>query len=59
MELFVSNGSLEGIATFVGGVRPTEDTLTIDYPVLLVDGFDPLANLTDSVLLLPPHSSQL
>ena len=45
MELFVLNGSLEEISTFVGKTRATKDTLTIDYSVLPADDFDPLADM--------------
>lgn len=45
MELFVLEGSLEEISAFVGRIRATEDTLTIDYSVLPVDDFGPLANI--------------
>ena len=37
MELFVLEGGLEEISTFVGKVRATKDTLTVDYSVLPVD----------------------
>jgi CopG family nickel-responsive transcriptional regulator len=40
MELFVLEGSLEEISTFVGKVRATRDTLTVDYSVLPVDDFE-------------------
>ena len=39
MELFVLEGSLEEISTFVGKVRATKDTLTVDYSVLPMDEF--------------------
>jgi CopG family nickel-responsive transcriptional regulator len=39
MELFVLEGSLEEISTFVGKIRATRDTLTVDYSVLPVDDF--------------------
>lgn len=39
MELFVLEGSLEEISSFVGKIRATKDTLTIDYSVLPVDNF--------------------
>jgi len=42
MELFVLEGSLEDISTFVGKIRATQDTLNIDYSVVPVDDFDPL-----------------
>ena len=45
MELFVLEGSLEDISTFVGKIRSTKDTLTIDYSVSPVDDFGSLANL--------------
>jgi CopG family nickel-responsive transcriptional regulator len=45
MELFVLDGSLEDISTFVGKIRATQDTLTIDYSVLPVDDFGPLADM--------------
>ena len=44
MELFVLEGSLEEISTFVGKVRATKDTLTVDYSVLPVDEFGPSAD---------------
>ena len=37
MELFVLEGRLEEISTFVGKIRATQDTLTVDYSVLPVD----------------------
>lgn len=46
MELFVLEGSLEEISTFVGKIRATKDTLTIDYSVLPVDDFGPLAGMS-------------
>ena len=39
MELFVLEGSLEDISTFVGKIRATKDTLTVDYSVIPVDEF--------------------
>ncbi|WP_224448980.1 CopG family ribbon-helix-helix protein [Haloprofundus salilacus] len=44
MELFVLEGTLEEISTFVGKVRATRDTLTVDYSVMPVDDFGPLAD---------------
>jgi CopG family nickel-responsive transcriptional regulator len=44
MELFVLEGSLEGISTFVGKVRATKDTLSVDYSVMPVDDFGPLSS---------------
>ena len=43
MELFVLEGSLEEISAFVGRIRATRDTLTVDYSVIPVDEFGPLA----------------
>jgi CopG family nickel-responsive transcriptional regulator len=39
MELFVLEGTLEEISTFVGKIRATRDTLTVDYSVTPVDEF--------------------
>jgi len=39
MELFVLEGRLEDISTFVGKIRATTDTLTVDYSVTPVDEF--------------------
>ncbi|WP_266075897.1 CopG family ribbon-helix-helix protein [Haladaptatus caseinilyticus] len=43
MELFVLEGELEEISAFVGKIRATQDTLTVDYSVTPVDGFSPFA----------------
>lgn len=43
MELFVLEGSLEDISTFVGKLRATKDTLSIDYSVMPVDDFGPFS----------------
>ena len=40
MELFVLEGELEDISAFVGKVRATKETLTVDYSVTPVDEFD-------------------
>ena len=48
MELFVLEGTLEEISTFVGKIRATKDTLSIDYSVIPVDGFDPLLEVESS-----------
>ena len=40
MELFIVEGSLEEISAFVGKIRATQDTLSVDYSVLPVDDFD-------------------
>jgi CopG family nickel-responsive transcriptional regulator len=45
MELFVLEGSLQDISTFVGKIRATPDTLTVDYSVLPLDDFGPLAEM--------------
>jgi CopG family nickel-responsive transcriptional regulator len=39
MELFVLEGRLEEISTFVGRIRATKDTLSVDYSVMPVDEF--------------------
>ncbi|RJX50767.1 CopG family ribbon-helix-helix protein [Halonotius pteroides] len=46
MELFVLEGSVDEISTFVGKIRATKDTLTVDYSVLPVDEFGPLADMS-------------
>lgn len=43
MELFVLDGELEDISTFVGKIRATQDVLTVDYSVIPVDDFDPIS----------------
>ncbi len=43
MELFILEGSMADISTFVGKVRATKDTLTIDYSVTPVDRIDRFA----------------
>ncbi|MFC3477046.1 CopG family ribbon-helix-helix protein [Halobacterium litoreum] len=43
MELFILEGQLDEISEFVGRVRATKDTLTVDYSVIPVDGFDALS----------------
>lgn len=43
MELFVLEGELEDISTFVGKIRATKDTLTVDYSVLPVDDISRLS----------------
>ena len=45
MELFVLEGSLEEISTFVGKIRATKDTLNIDYSVVPVDEFGTLSDV--------------
>ena len=39
MELFVLEGELEDISNFVGRIRATKDTLSVDYSVMPVDDF--------------------
>jgi len=39
MELFVLEGRLADISAFVGKIRATKDTLTVDYSVTPVDEF--------------------
>lgn len=39
MELFVLEGDLEGISTFVGKIRATKDTLSVDYSVIPIEEF--------------------
>jgi len=43
MELFILEGSLADISAFVGRVRATQDTLSIDYSVMPVDRIGPVA----------------
>ena len=43
MELFILEGSLDDISAFVGKIRATQDTLSIDYNVMPVDRIDRLA----------------
>ena len=40
MELFVLEGDLEEISSFVGKIRATSDVLSVDYSVIPVDDFD-------------------
>lgn len=39
MELFVLEGDLEDISGFVGRIRATQDTLSVDYSVVSMDEF--------------------
>ena len=39
MELFILDGSLEDISTFVGEIRATQDTVSVDYSVNPVEDF--------------------
>jgi len=43
MELFILEGTLEEISAFVGKIRATKDTLTVDYSVIPVEGIDAFA----------------
>ena len=45
VELFVLEGTLQEISSVVGKVRAVQDTLTIDYSLLPVDDFGPLAEI--------------
>ena len=44
MELFVLEGDLEAISTFVGKIRATGDVLTVDYSVIPVDDVGPFTD---------------
>ncbi|EMA39333.1 CopG family transcripitonal regulator [Halococcus morrhuae DSM 1307] len=46
MELFILDGSLEAISAFVGKIRATKNTLSVDYSVMPVD--DSAGPLADS-----------
>ena len=48
MELFVVEGRLETISTFVGKIRATKDTLSVDYSIIPVDEFGPVSEGTNS-----------
>jgi len=37
LEVFILEGDLEGVSEFVGKVRATRDTLSVDYSVIPVD----------------------
>jgi CopG family nickel-responsive transcriptional regulator len=43
LELFILEGDLADISTFVGKIRATQDTLSIDYSVMPVDRIGPVA----------------
>ena len=43
MELFILEGGLADVSTFVGKIRATKDTLTVDYSVTPVDDVGPFA----------------
>ena len=43
MELFILEGQLEDISTFVGKIRATQGTTTVDYSVTPMDATGPLA----------------
>ena len=40
MELFIVEGTLAEISSFVGKIRATKDTLSVDYSVIPVDDFE-------------------
>ncbi|MDZ7730521.1 MAG: CopG family ribbon-helix-helix protein [Natrialbaceae archaeon] len=40
MELFVLEGSLDDISSFVGKVRATDEALSVDYSIIPVDDVD-------------------
>ena len=42
MELFILEGDLDEISQFVGKIRATQDTLSVDYSVMPVDGIESL-----------------
>ncbi|ELZ87659.1 CopG family transcriptional regulator [Haloferax elongans ATCC BAA-1513] len=44
MELFVLEGQLQDISTFVGRIRATRDTLSVDYSVMPIDEFTNVVN---------------
>jgi CopG family nickel-responsive transcriptional regulator len=44
MELFILEGSMTDISTFVGKIRATQDTLTVDYSVMPVDEINAFPN---------------
>ncbi|WP_435346601.1 nickel-responsive transcriptional regulator NikR [Haloarchaeobius sp. HRN-SO-5] len=43
MELFILEGSLSDISTFVGKIRATQDILSVDYSVMPIDEVGTLA----------------
>jgi CopG family nickel-responsive transcriptional regulator len=43
MELFVLEGELADISTFVGKIRATQGTTTVDYSVTPMDAPGPVA----------------
>lgn len=45
MELFVLEGQLDSISRFVGRIRATKDILSVDYSVMPVDEFGPMADV--------------
>jgi CopG family nickel-responsive transcriptional regulator len=47
MELFIVEGRLDEISSFVGKIRATQDTLSVDYSVIPVDDFG--ASLEESI----------
>jgi CopG family nickel-responsive transcriptional regulator len=47
MELFILDGRLEDISTFVGKIRATQGTLSVDYSVIPVDEFSQAVSETN------------
>jgi CopG family nickel-responsive transcriptional regulator len=47
MELFILDGPLEDISTFVGKIRATQGTLSVDYSVIPVDEFSQAVSETN------------
>ncbi len=47
MELFVLEGRLEDISAFVGKIRATGNTLSVDYSVMPVDDFTGMRPTTE------------
>jgi len=43
MELFILEGGLDNISTFVGKIRATQGTTTVDYSVTPMDASEPIA----------------
>jgi CopG family nickel-responsive transcriptional regulator len=53
MELFVLEGYLPEISSFVGKIRATRDTLSVDYSVMPVDDFQGFAEEGEN-----PHAAE-
>jgi len=43
MELFILEGGLDDVSTFVGKIRATQGTTTVDYSVTPMDASEPIA----------------